>query len=200
MKPAKDLILASGSKGRAAVLSGAGFSFETIISHVDEDELKLKASAQGKSLDETALLLAHEKAKVVSAKTPGFVIGADQIMGLAGKGFDKPTSMAAAKERLALFSGKTHLLHTALVVYENGNPVFAYSCAPALRMRKLSDEEIDAYLSSAGEEVLATVGAYMLESHGARLFEEIEGDYFSILGLPLLPLIAFLRPRLELEF
>ena len=196
----KPLVLASASAGRAMILRDAGFEFEQIASEVDEQALKQDAVQTGQSLNQTALALAHAKAKKISSTMPGLVIGADQILGLDGQGFDKPTSCDEAHRRLMLFAGKTHHLHTGIVVYEEGVAIFDYVTAPALTMRTFTSVQISAYLEAAGPDVLATVGAYMLEAHGSRLFSHIDGDYFSIIGLPLLPLVSFLQTPLGLEF
>ena len=143
---------------------------------------------------EIAGLLAREKALFVSSKNPGrTVIGADQTLALGERLFSKPSGRAQAAEQLRLLAGNSHALHSAVAVARDGKIVFADVSVATLTMRKLSDSEIEAYLDAAGEAVTSSVGAYQLEGLGVHLFERIEGDHFTILGLPLLPLLAFLR-------
>ena len=186
------LILASKSKARRQLLENAGVSFEVADSHVDEDKIKQEMS--GCPLTEIAASLAHTKALAVSSSNPSsYIIGADQILGLEGEGFDKPKSIDEASERLKHFSNKTHLLHTSVCIARESTIIWSCADEPELKMRKLTDVEIRTYLECAGENVLTSVGAYQLESYGIQLFEDIRGSYFSILGLPLLPLLRFLQ-------
>ncbi|WP_306251991.1 nucleoside triphosphate pyrophosphatase [Parvularcula sp. IMCC14364] len=186
------LILASKSKARRQLLENAGVSFEVADSHVDEDKIKQEMS--GCPLIEIATSLAQAKALAVSSSNPSsYIIGADQILGLKGEGFDKPKSMDEATERLKHFSNKTHVLHTSLCIARENTIIWSCTDVPELKMRKLTDVEICTYLECAGENVLTSVGAYQLESYGIQLFEDIRGSYFSILGLPLLPLLRFLQ-------
>jgi septum formation protein len=143
---------------------------------------------------DVAEVLARAKAEAVSELAPkAYVIGADQILALGKTMLSKPDSMEAARRQLLDLSGKTHTLHTAVAVATNGDTVWAETTVATLTMRKLSPEFIGRYLAGAGEEVLGSVGAYQLESLGAQLFDKIDGDYFSILGLPLIPLLDTLR-------
>ena len=143
---------------------------------------------------EIAGLLAREKALFVSARNPGrYVIGADQTLALGQRLFSKPSGRAQAAEQLHLLAGNTHTLHSAVAVISDGKIVFADVSVAKMTMRHLSESEISAYLDAAGEAVTTSVGAYQLEGLGVHLFERIEGDHFTILGLPLLPLLAFLR-------
>ncbi|MBL6762105.1 MAG: Maf family protein [PS1 clade bacterium] len=188
MQLTKKLTLASQSKIRAAVLEGAGLDFEVQVSGVDEDALK---AAHHGAADALALALAAAKAQAVAAE--GLLIGADQILECDGKLYDKPRDMDEARHNLSLFRGKTHYLVGGVVLVEGGETVWAHGGRVALTMRDFSDAFLDAYLAAAGERVLSSVGCYQLEGLGAHLFSAIDGDYFSILGLPLLPLLDGLR-------
>ena len=190
-----EVILASGSASRRALLEGAGVSAKSIKPHVDEDAAKAGMRAEGLSVRDQAMQLAELKAIKVSRTIPGLVIGGDQMLNLDGEAFDKPVDMNAARSHLEKLSGKAHRLETAIVVAENGVPVWRHLARPKLSVRTLSDEFIDTYLSECGDALLSTVGAYQLEGRGSQIFTQIEGDYFSILGLPLLPLLDYLRVR-----
>lgn len=190
-----DVILASGSASRRALLANAGVNAEAVRPNVDEDAAKASLRADGLSIRDQAMALAELKAMRVSAGRSGLVIGGDQMLALGDEAFDKPADMIAARETLRKLSGKTHTLETALVVCEDGAPVWRFLGRPRLTMRPLSETFIDAYLDQCGEAVLSSVGVYQLERLGSQLFTQIEGDYFSILGLPLLPLLDYLRTR-----
>ncbi len=190
-----NVILASGSASRRALLSGAGVSATSIKPNVDEDSAKAGMRAEGMSVRDQAMQLAELKAVKVSRATPGLVIGGDQMLNLEGEALDKPVDMIAARSHLRKLSGKVHRLETAIVVAENGTPVWRHLARPKLTVRVLSNEFIEDYLTACGEALLSTVGAYQLEDRGAQIFTQIEGDYFSILGLPLLPLLDYLRVR-----
>ena len=188
------LILASASKARRAVLEGAGLRFETRIAGVDEAAIKEAAQAEGISPDEAALILADAKAERVARSAPdALVIGADQLLVCDGVWFDKPPDMAAARAHLQRLRGRRHELVTALVVHRGGQRIWQHMAKPRLTMRDFSDAFLEAYLAAEGEVLLSSVGAYRLEGHGAQLFDKIEGDQPAILGLPLLPLLGFLR-------
>ncbi len=189
------LTLASKSEARASLLRGAGLTINIAPPGVDEDALKLAMRAEALSPKDQAEYLAEMKAVKVSAAKPGLVLGGDQMLSLDGEGFDKPQSLDEAAHRLHQFQGKMHHLETAIVIAENGEAIWRHVSRPRLTMRALGADEIDAYLKTVGEDVLASVGAYKLEGPGVQLFSAIEGDYFSILGLPLLPLLGFLRGR-----
>ena len=190
-----DIILASGSASRRALLAGAGMSAENVKPLVDEDSAKASFRAEGMLVRDQAMQLAEMKAIKVSRMQTGLVIGGDQMLNLEGKAFDKPADMAGARTHLEAMSGKTHVLETAIVVAENGTPVWRHLARPHLTMRPLSETFISHYLETAGEDILNTVGAYQLEGIGSQLFSKIEGDYFTILGLPLLPLLDYFRTR-----
>jgi len=189
------LILASQSKTRAQLLEGAGVPFTAVSSGLDEDGLKGALRAEGASVSRQAETLAEAKALRISLKMRGVVLGADQMMECAGEAFDKPSSIAEARDQLLRLRGREHVLHTALVACEDGVPVWRTLARPRLVMRRFSDAFLEGYLAEVGESCLASVGAYQLEGRGAQLFEAVEGDYFSILGLPLLPLLSWLRDR-----
>ncbi len=189
------LILASKSAARASVLRGAGLQFEQVVAGVDEDAIKSGLRAEGAAPMKQAELLAETKAMKVSRGRPDIVLGADQMLDLDGEAFDKPADRAAARAQLNRLKGRTHVLQTALVACIEGAPVWRHVAQPKLTMRDFSDAFLDAYLETEGEALLRTVGGYRLEGRGAQLFTSIEGDFFSILGLPLLPLLAWLRDR-----
>ena len=186
------LILASQSRARQMLLRNAGISFEAVPADIDERAVQNNSGLT--SPGEIAGLLAREKALFVASKNPGrYVIGADQTLALGERLFSKPSGRAQAAEQLRLLAGNSHALHSAVAVAHDGTIVFADVSVATMTMRNLSDSEISAYLDAAGEAVTTSVGAYQLEGLGVHLFERIEGDHFTILGLPLLPLLAFLR-------
>lgn len=189
------IILASGSASRRALLAGAGVDARSIKPNVDEDTAKLAMRADGLSVRDQAMQLAEMKAVKVSRSEPGLVIGGDQMLNLGGEAFDKPKDLAAAAEHLRKLSGRTHTLETAIVIAENGEPVWRHLARPKLTVRTLSEDFIGTYIKTCGDALLTTVGAYQLEGMGAQIFSKIEGDYFSILGLPLLPLLDYFRVR-----
>lgn len=189
------IVLASGSESRRSLLAGAGVQAKSVRPNVDEEMARTAFRQDGLKIRDQAMRLAELKAQKVSLREPGLVIGGDQMLNLEETAFDKPKNLADARNHLVEMSGKTHVLETALVVYENGQSVWRHLARPKLSMRTLSPEFIDNYIAETGEAVLSTVGAYKLEELGAQLFSRIEGDYFSILGLPLFPLLDYLRER-----
>lgn len=189
------IILASGSASRRSLLANAGVEATSIKPNVDEDAAKAAFRAQDMRVPDQAMRLAELKAVKVSRNHSGLVIGGDQMLNLEGDPVDKPANMAEAANHLRRLSGKAHRLETAIVIAENGEPVWRHMTSPKLTVRPLSETFIDRYLNLAGTEILNTVGAYQLEGIGAQLFTRIEGDYFSILGLPLMPLLDYLRVR-----
>lgn len=189
------LILATASKIRAQLLEAAGLAFIVEPSGLDEGAMRQAVSGE-KSLEpyDVAELLARAKAEAVSdvAKS-AFVVGGDQVLAIQDRILAKPGSMEDARKQLLELSGKAHTLHTSVVVAKDGEAIWAHTEAATLVMRKLTPQFVGRYLAAAGEAVLSSVGAYQIESIGIQLFERIEGDYFSILGLPLLPLLDTLR-------
>jgi septum formation protein len=193
--PERPLILASGSAARAQVLRGAGLVFEIVKPDVDEAQLRDKMRAKGADVGAQAAALADAKALDVSRKRPGLAIGADQMLSLDGQAFDKPRDRAEARAHLRKLRGKTHELQSAISLAEGGAVLWRTIDAPRLTMRDFADAALDCYLDQAGDAALSSVGAYQLEGLGAQLFARVEGDYFSILGLPLFPLLAALRAQ-----
>jgi septum formation protein len=186
------LILASQSRARQMLLKNTGIPFEAIPADINERAVQNNSglSAPG----EIAKLLAREKALWVSLRNPGrYVVGADQTLALGDRLFSKPSGRAAAAEQLQLLASKRHELHSAFAVARDGKILLADVSIAKMTMRPLGKAEIEAYLDQAGEAVTTSVGAYQLEGLGVHLFERIEGDHFTILGLPLLSLLAFLR-------
>lgn len=193
--PQHRLVLASKSSARVAVLKGAGLAFEQITAGVDEESIKASLRAEGAPPSRQADLLAETKAMRVSISHNGVILGADQMLDLDGEGFDKPANRQEAREQLKRLRGKTHILQTALVACVEGAAVWRHLSQPRLRMRNFSDQFLDDYLDAIGASAFDSVGAYQIEGRGAQLFDRIDGDYFSILGLPLLPLLQWLRDR-----
>ena len=188
------LILASQSRARQVLLTNAGINFEAVTAEIDERAVQHASglSAPG----EIASLLARAKALSVAARLAGkFVIGADQTLALGERLFSKPAGRAQAAEQLRALAGRRHELHSAVAVARDGKILFEAAAIATMTMRRLGEAEIDAYLDEAGDAVTSSVGAYQLEGLGVHLFDGIEGDHFTILGLPLLPLLAFLRSR-----
>jgi septum formation protein len=190
----KALILASQSRARKMLLASAGIDFEAVPA--DIDERAIQQTSRISAPDKIAGLLAREKALWVSQRKAGhYVIGADQTLALGDRLFNKPGGRAAAAEQIRALSGQTHTLHSAIAVALDSQIVFETVAVAGMTMRSLSDADIAAYLDAAGEAVTQSVGAYQLEGLGVLLFERIEGDHSTILGLPLLPLLGFLRSQ-----
>ncbi|MEX0839467.1 MAG: Maf family nucleotide pyrophosphatase [Parvibaculum sp.] len=190
------LILASASAVRAMLLKDAGLEFDVEDSRLDEEALKQGFAGRDDvaDTDALALRLAEEKARTVSrAKPRVLVIGADQILSCDGQRYDKPKSMAEARANLQAFRGRPHILHSGVALVANDVVIWSHAAQAQLTMRDFTDSFLDEYLAQVGERVLKSVGCYQLEGPGVQLFERIEGDYFTILGLPLLPLLAELR-------
>ena len=188
------LVLASGSSVRQLLLRNAGVRFEVDPADIDERAAEGPLLQSGAGPDDLALALAMAKAAHVSKRRGGdLVVGADQVLDLDGERFTKPENMDAARRQLLRLSGRSHQLHSALACARAGEVVWSHLSSPMLTMRPLEPAAVGNYLAEAGEAALSSVGAYQLEGPGLRLFEAIEGDYFAILGLPLLPLLAFLR-------
>lgn len=190
------LILASGSATRRTLLERAGLRFEVRSPGVDEAAIKAAAEAEGIPPADAATLLAEAKAERIARREPdALVIGCDQLLVCEGRWFDKPESPDAARAHLLALRGKRHDLVTATVAYRGGERVWGDVTVPRLTMRAFSDAFLDEYLAREGAAVCASVGAYRLEGLGIHLFSRIEGEHSAILGLPLLPLLAFLHGR-----
>ncbi len=186
------LVLASASSIRRSVLEAAGVTVE--VCPADMDERSIEARAQPGDAGAAAALLAREKARAVAQKmSTRLVLAADQTLALGIQRFSKPPDRAATREQLRALSGKTHTLHSAVAIARDRDVLFEHMDVARLTMRYLSDQFIESYLDTAGAAVAASVGGYQLETAGIHLFERIEGDHFTILGLPLLPVLSFLR-------
>ncbi len=192
------LVLASKSTARRAVLDGAGVPYEAATSGVDEDAVKTAMLAKGAGAREVAEALAELKALAVSKGRPEYVVGADQTLEFEGGLYDKVETITQARERLRRLRGRPHQLHSAVVVAKDGVAVWRETVTATLTMRDFSDDFLDAYLAAEGEAALGSVGCYRLEGQGVQLFSNIDGDYFTILGLPLMGLFGLLRQRGEL--
>ncbi len=189
------IILASGSAIRKQIMEDAGLDFEVIVKPVDEGAIKATMLAEGAKIRDIADALAEAKSKRVSLSEPGLVIGADQIMEMDGRLFDKPKTIEEARERLIEMRSKTHRLIGAVVICENGRPVWRHMSKTVLTVRPFSDAFLDDYIKEEGELLTKSVGAYRFEGRGSQLFSSVEGDFFSILGLSLLPVLDYLRER-----
>jgi septum formation protein len=186
------LVLASKSAIRRTLLETAGLPVEVCAADIDERGIETKSSAQ--TPEAVAALLAREKAFAIARSRRGrLVLGADQVLGLDNQRFSKPNDRAAARVQLRALSGRTHALYSAVVFVQDDAVLFEYVGIARLTMRAFSDRFLDGYLDAVGDAAMASVGAYQLEGLGVQLFDRIEGDYFTVLGLPLLPALDFLR-------
>jgi septum formation protein len=188
------LILASKSAARQALLAAARIPFETIAGAIDERAVEAPLLANGASPAKIAACLAEAKARAVALLRPGrLVLGADQTLGFEHRTFAKPATLAEARAQLLRFSGKTHELHSALCLLRDDRILFETVATARLTCRAYGADFIDRYIEAAGDAVLESVGSYQIEGLGIHLFDKIDGDHATILGLPLLPLLAFLR-------
>jgi septum formation protein len=188
------VVLASGSETRKSILSAAGVSFEVLPAVVDEDEIKAALRAEGSDSAFIAESLAEHKARVISRKLPTpLVIGAYQILECDNEIYSKPLDLAAAKEQLQSLRGKDHTLVSSVVLFQNGQRVWHNTDIAHLRMREFSDDFLNDYVTKLAGDLLQGPGCYKVEGQGIQLFSKITGDHFTILGLPLLPLLDFLR-------
>lgn len=188
------LILASQSRYRLSLLHQAGVDAEAVPAHVDEAEVKASARADGLSADETALLLATLKAERVARRHPdALVIGADQLLVCEGQWFDKPADLDVARAQLRALRGRAHVLVTAVICQHGDQRVWQHVARPRLTMRDFSEAFLAQYVALEGDVLTTTVGAYRVEGPGLQLFDAIEGEHAAIIGLPLLPLLSFLR-------
>lgn len=186
--------MASESISRKQLLEAAGVSFMAVGSNIDEDVIKNAFRGQVNRVEELALELARAKADVISQRFPYcYVLGADQILECDGELYDKPKSLDEARHQLLLLRGRKHRLVNGLSILKGQQIEWSHIEIAELKMRNFSDEFVDRYLASVGNNLFSSVGGYRLEDQGSQLFDTIEGDYFSILGLPLLPLLSYLR-------
>jgi septum formation protein len=193
---AEQVILASASTARTALLRAAGVEFAIEPAAIDEAPLKREVRALGDSAIACAVALATEKARHVSNRAPeALVIGADQILERGTEWFDKPVDLGEARAQLRALRGRTHRLATAVCVVLDGVPLWRATGKPELTMRRFTEAFLEAYIAEEGEALLGSVGAYRLEGRGVQLFSRITGDHFAVLGLPLLELLGFLRER-----
>ncbi|PLS22777.1 septum formation protein Maf [Amylibacter cionae] len=190
------IVLASGSQIRASMLRDAGVDFTVDVPRVDEESILLSLQAEGAKPGDIADTLAEYKSRRIADRHPdSLVIAADQVLTCNGRVYSKPKSVEEARDHLLSLRGQGHQLLSAVVVYEEAKPVWRHIGRAQLTMRAFSDSFLDDYLHKAGESVLSSVGCYQLENVGVTLFSRVQGDYFTILGLPLLEVLDFLRSR-----
>jgi septum formation protein len=192
----EQIILASSSPFRKSLLANAGIAFVAVKPEIDERAVEAPLRDSGATPEDVALILAIAKAVDVSERNPGaLVIGSDQTLSLSDEVFHKPADMDAARRHLLNLSGRTHQLNSAVALVRDGQTLWSHVDTARLTMRRLDPAFVGRYLAAVGDSALASVGAYQIEGPGIQLFERIDGDYFTIVGLPLLPLLATLRDR-----
>ncbi len=195
-----EIVLASGSEIRQILLRNAGVDFRAVVARVDEDAMRDGMLAEGASARDIADALAEMKAQKVSARHPeALVIGCDQVLNLQGAMLTKPESREHAREQLMQLRGKRHELLSAAVICEAGKPLWRHVGQVRLTMRMFSESYLDAYVARNWDSIRHSVGAYKLEEEGVRLFSQVQGDYFTVLGLPLLELLSYLTLRGDLD-
>lgn len=196
----KTLVLASASPFRRQLMENAGLTFLAEAAHIDERTIEASLEGAGSSPDRVAVALASAKALDVSGRHPGaLVIGSDQTLSLGERVYHKPKDRSEAADHLRSFSGKTHQLNSAIALVRDGRLLWEHVSHARLTVRTLSETFIHRHLERVGDRVLSSVGAYQLEGEGIQLFSAIEGDYFTILGLPMLPLLDQLRLLGEID-
>lgn len=194
MQTHKSIVLATASQSRRQLLQNAGVAFEALATNVDEDAIKVSALEEKFSVEATALALAEAKALAAQSAYPeSLIIGADQMLALDAERFDKPVSMKAARSQLQAFRGKRHTLHSAVVLLGPEGKIWSHVEPAHVQMRNFSDAFLEGYLAAVGEDAMRSVGGYFMEGVGVQLFERVDGDFFTVLGLPLTPLLAALR-------
>ena len=189
----QQIYLASASQTRVQLLQMAGLVFQAKPASIDEEAIKQAGIAEEIAADDIAITLAELKAEKIARQYSGYIIGSDQLLTCEGVIFSKPKSEQQAAQHLTTLSGKTHRLHNAVVVFQNGRRIWHHCSHADLTMRRLDAQDISDYLSFCGKNCLSSPGCYQIEGAGAQLFTEMKGVYYDILGLPLLPLLAFLR-------
>jgi nucleoside triphosphate pyrophosphatase len=190
------LILASASEARARMLARARISFEVAHAHVDEESIRATLRAEGTAPRDVADALAEAKAAKISSRHPSaLVIGADQVLDLDGEVIAKADTQDELREQLSRLSGRTHKLHSACVAAEQGRPIWRHVGEARLHVRTLSPDWLDGYLDRNWEHVRGSVGGYLVEDEGIRLFDRVDGDIFTVLGMPLVPLLSWLTIR-----
>ena len=190
----KSIILASSSSSRRNLLENAGVEFLVRPSNVDEEPIKASAISENRTLKECATLLSEIKGTRISHQFPeDYVISSDQILEFEGRCFSKPNSLNQAKSQLNELQGNTHILHTSVVVFLQGQRIWHHLSSPKVTLRPLTETEIEDYFQAIGNNALNTPGSYQIENYGCHIMSSYSGSFYDILGLPLLPLLEFLR-------